>query len=279
MNYLVDAYSGGTDAELCEPGCLGSSEYVSRNTAKCVTTAKVQHVHSLGKWVSLNFEDAATNAKGGASQGAADGEFFVSVASGQLRAPRGVAGYASVDFEATTAQITDDVCPYFSTWTPKLHAAGFLSGAYGDYDVGVALLKARLIDLFWQTVAWSDGKRVVNAVLLQDTFTNGYDKDELLQSFIGAWTPSGPQKRPTPTPAPTPEDDVSAADVTTALNSPEGQAAIQKAVNAAPITFIGPDGKVLLDAHGKPVESYLGHVLGNVDQTNAQILAKLDAPA
>lgn len=204
-SYLIDTYGMPSDSELHMSGCVGASRYVSHSSGKNVTVAQVKHIHGLGKLVQLNFEDTATNAKGGKNQGSQDAAFVL----GELKAlgaPKGVAVYFSVDFEVHTGQtLMSTVLDYFRPIQAALHAAGYKAGAYGDADVITALLAAKLIDFGWQTVAWSYGKRNPDAVLLQDVFTNAYDKDEILHPYIGAWTPTGAQQPPTSTPSTTEE--------------------------------------------------------------------------
>lgn len=75
-----------------------------------------------------------------------------------------------------------------------MHAAGYLTGAYGCYDLIHALLDGGVVDLGWQCAAWSYGKLDPRAVLYQDQYKGSYDVDEIMAPFYGAWTPTGPQE-------------------------------------------------------------------------------------
>lgn len=195
MAALIDTYSMPPDWLLQKYD--GASRYISHDSGKCITAGQAQHIHALGKVVSLNFEDSATNAQGGSGQGQNDAHFAVAVAR-QIGAPAGVAIYASVDYEIHGGPALTTATNYFRGWTPILHSAGYLSGAYGDADLISGLLRAGVIDLGWVTVAWSYGARVRDprACLLQDQFTPGYDVDEETAAFYGGWTSHGPQETP-----------------------------------------------------------------------------------
>lgn len=200
MTYLIDTYGMPSDSELRMAGCVGASRYIAHDSGKHVTSAQVRHIHALGKTVSLNFEDSAGNAKGGTRQGRTDATFTVDTAR-SLGAPHGVGLFFSVDYEAHTGQSAMGVIlNYFRGVAPIARKAGYLVGAYGDKDVIAALLNAKLIDLGWQTAAWSYGARDARAVLFQDRFTQGYDVNEIEHPFYGGWTPHGAQTNPTEDP-------------------------------------------------------------------------------
>lgn len=185
---LIDTYGMPSDHAL--KGRDGACRYVSHDLAKTVTRGEVQHIHALGKNVVLNFEDSATGAKGGRPAGVADAEFSVRDLR-TLGAPAGVAVYASVDYEVHSGLALANALDYAQGWTDTLHAAGYLAGLYGDYDLIVRALS--IVDFGWQTAAWSFHKRDTKAVLYQDEFTQSFDVDELQSTYYGAWTPEGAQ--------------------------------------------------------------------------------------
>lgn len=206
-SFLIDTYGMPSDAELKMAGCVGACRYVSHQSGKNVEAWQIAHIHSLGKMVVLNFEDSATNARGGARQGSLDAAFVLGELA-TVKAPHGIAVPFSVDYEVHTGQAAMSVVlDYFHPIATRMRGEGFLSAAYADYDVLVALFQAGLIDVGWQTVAWSYGKRDPKAALLQDTFTQAYDKDEILAPFYGAWTPTGAQTK-TPAAAVDPLEEV-----------------------------------------------------------------------
>jgi hypothetical protein len=233
----------------------GACRYISHDSGKCITASQVADIHGAGKSVVLNFEDSATNAQGGATAGRADAGFAVSVAR-SLHAPAGVAIYASVDYEVHSGAPLTVAEDYFAGWTPVVRAAGFLSGAYGDADLITALLQGGLIDLGWQTVAWSYGARVRDsrAALLQDQFTPGYDVDEITAAFYGGWMPSGAQTKPggTSSPTPTPillEDEVA---YIVQVNPTE----LAKAKVTGPLIVITDGLRIMHVVHTEDVEAF-----------------------
>lgn len=198
MASLIDTYAMPPVALLKRYD--GACRYISHNTAKTLKLSQVKTIHGLKKVIVPNFEDLNSNAKGGAEQGRKDATFVVSELLA-LRCPKGVACYFSVDFQVLISAETDEVVAYFRAIEPIMRAAGYLIGAYGDYDVIKKLLSLHIIDFAWQTAAWSDGERYRGAVLYQDVFTRAYDVDELQATYYGGWTYKGAQTPPKPSPA------------------------------------------------------------------------------
>jgi hypothetical protein len=226
MAALIDTYSMPPMSLLAQ--YAGACRYISHDSSKCITSGQVHAIHGAGKTVVLNFEDAATNAQGGTQQGAADARFAVTVAR-TLAAPAGCCIYYSVDFEATSSQMPT-VQAYFRAIRGVHAGTGYLVGAYGDATVITALLQAGVIDLGWQTVAWSYGARVRDprAALLQDQFNGSYDVDEITNPYYGGWTPHGPQTNPRQTaeePDMTPAQAQQLADALTAARQAQATAA------------------------------------------------------
>lgn len=193
MSALIDTY-GEPSASLLS-GYSGCCRYISHQAGKSIDAGQVRRIHAQGKTIVLNFEDNQSNPKGGEGQGHTDATFAAGVARA-LGAPQGVAIYFSVDFEVHGGSLLTTVGDYFRGVLPVMRAAGYLVGAYGDKDLITALLNAKLIDLAWQTVAWSYGAVESRDRLLQDVFTQGYDRDEIKNPFYGGWTPTGAQPNP-----------------------------------------------------------------------------------
>jgi hypothetical protein len=163
----------------------------------------VSQLHGAGKTIVTNFEDGSNDAMSGASGGQANAVFYLN-AMADLRAPRGICGYASADQELHPGSGDWDVAvSYFRDgWSPLLRGAGFLAGAYGDNDFISYLLSINAIDLGWVTAAWSYGIRTRDsrAALFQSSFGASYDTDDITAEFYGGWMPYGAQQHPGPPP-------------------------------------------------------------------------------
>lgn len=208
MSVILDTYSMPTRAEMSLPGVVGASRYISHDSGKCVTRGQVLTLFSWNRVVDLNFEDSATNARLGAEQGALDATFAVAIARA-LGTPRGVCIYYSADFAYSPTTWAAELA-YFATAARITRAAGYVMGAYGDYTTIGRLLNARVIDLGWQTTAWSNGRRDARGVLYQNTYTQGYDVDVIEANYWGAWTRTGAQLKPNinkPKPPPAVQED------------------------------------------------------------------------
>lgn len=194
MSVILDTYGFPSKAEMSLPGVVGASRYISHDSGKCITRSQVLTLFSWNRVVDLNFEDSATNAQLGASQGALDATFAVAIARA-LGAPREVCIYYSADFAYSPTTWAAELA-YFATAARITRAAGYVMGAYGDYTTIGRLLNARVIDLGWQTTAWSNGRRDARGVLYQNTYTQGYDVDVIEANYWGAWTRTGAQLKP-----------------------------------------------------------------------------------
>lgn len=212
MPVILDTFSMPSKALMSMPGVVGASRYISHSSGKNVTRAQVLTLFSWGKVVDLNFEDSATNAKLGAAQGTRDAIFAVATARA-LKTPAGVGLYFSADFAYSPTTWNAELA-YFEAAARVVQAAGYVMGAYGDYATISRLLNAGVIDLAWQTTAWSNGQRDPRGVLYQNAFTAGYDVNVVEANYWGAWTRTGAQVRPLinkpkPVPAaPVQEDDM-----------------------------------------------------------------------
>ncbi|TDF97097.1 DUF1906 domain-containing protein [Paenibacillus piri] len=109
------------------------------------------------------FETTADRALGGRTAGLADGATALKTAV-QLGQPTGSAIYFAVDFNATPGQMPT-VIEYIraaSEATPN-----YLTGVYGSYAVIEAVSAAGACSRFWQTYAWSGGRKSSAANLYQ----------------------------------------------------------------------------------------------------------------
>lgn len=187
------------------------SMYLSHDVSKNVTAAKVKAYHAAGIGVLLNWEAQSGAPLNGASQGQAD----ASEAVRQAQALVAAVGYKpgaklsiifSCDRDTTSANYPA-IDAYYNATRKVTHAAGYLNGVYGEYDLIIHLHSKGLTDVEWQTYAWSGGRLSPEADFYQ--YLNGqhmarasvdFDKVEHAAQ-LGAWWPPGhPVNKPTPAP-------------------------------------------------------------------------------
>lgn len=133
------------------------------------------------------FETGAGRPAGGAAAGEADGSLAFLEAK-EIRQPIGSAIYAAVDYDAQ-AKHFDAIEAYLRAFAKEI--PGYKLGVYGSYDVVEEMADRKAAAYFWQTYAWSGGKRSSRATLYQ--YQNGaslagasIDLDEATGD-IGAW--------------------------------------------------------------------------------------------
>lgn len=179
---------------------------------KCVTPDELAAHAAARRSVGFVFEADAGSSLGGAAQGDYDGAIAVREMQ-TLGVPAGVAVYAAVDRDITTAQLPV-VAGYLDAFHRHTTTEGYRRGIYGEYDVVVTMLRDGHADLAWQTVAWSQKRsaRGVHGVVL---FQNGHqvvvdgapcDVNDVWAPDWGQWTfaPSQPTSTPAHRPLPKP---------------------------------------------------------------------------
>lgn len=194
MTLFADSYAMPDLAVLRADGYGGVVRYATHGP-NCITVAEAQTERAAGFEVLLVFEDLATNALGGYTQGETDARFANSVAD-SIGYPAGCPIFYAVDFDAQSGQLAV-IEDYFAG---VLSVRARPSGPYGSVTVVNAVMQAGLGTYAWQTLAWSGGQVTNRAVLYQSTPGTAWDTDEQL-GFIPAWgaaptTPPSPPKGP-----------------------------------------------------------------------------------
>ncbi|MZQ81783.1 DUF1906 domain-containing protein [Paenibacillus sp. 5J-6] len=165
-----------TAAAFVKDGYSFVARYLVPSGYKALTKSEAQRISQAGLEIVSVFETTASRALGGRNAGLADGATAVQVAH-QLGQPAGSCIYFAVDFDATSAQMAT-VVAYIraaSEATPE-----YTTGVYGSYAVMEAVKKAGACSRFWQTYAWSGGKKstFINIYqYLNDVSENGIQID------------------------------------------------------------------------------------------------------
>lgn len=130
---------------------------------KRLTKAEVEAIKAAGMQVASVFETSAARPAGGAAAGAVDGQeaYNEAVLIGQ---PLGSAIYFAVDYDAQPADY-DKIEKYLRAAAGKI--TGYAVGVYGSYAVIEEMAKRKACTHFWQTYAWSKGKKSSHANIYQ----------------------------------------------------------------------------------------------------------------
>lgn len=115
------------------------------------------------------FETTASRALSGTLGGKADGASALSCAR-NVKQPSGTAIYFAVDFDVTKPEQLDDIEEYLKACKAALGTA-YNVGVYGELTVIDEMHKRGAAKHFWQTYAWSNGKKSDKANVYQ--FKNG----------------------------------------------------------------------------------------------------------
>ncbi|MDU0201566.1 MULTISPECIES: DUF1906 domain-containing protein [Paenibacillus] len=185
-----------TAAAFVKDGYSFVARYLVPSGYKALTKSEAEQISQAGLDIVSVFETTANRALGGRNAGLADGATAVQVAH-QLGQPAGSCIYFAVDFDATSAQMAT-VIAYIqaaSEATPE-----YTTGVYGSYAVMEAVKQAGACSRFWQTYAWSGGKKstFINIYqYLNDVSENGIqiDHDESYGSE-GWWNTLTPVNYP-----------------------------------------------------------------------------------
>lgn len=172
-----------TPAQVRSVGASAVIGYVSPEPAKNLTDP--QQYLDAGIDVALVWEDSATNALGGSSQGQSDAMRALAQAKA-LGYPDACTLYFAVDFDVTPAQEPTVQAYIRAAESVVGHAR---TGVYGGFYPLQSLHGVGLASWYWQTLAWSGGQRFAPACLYQNgqqVFNGGADVNEVLAPF-GAW--------------------------------------------------------------------------------------------
>jgi hypothetical protein len=152
-----------TAAAIAAAGYSFAARYLVPTGYKRLTRAEAEAITAAGMQIVSVYETTADRAAGGATNGAIDG----SNAAGTARAigqPAGSAIYFAVDFDAQPKDY-DAIEAYFRAAARQI--IGYEIGVYGSYAVIEEMARRGAAKHFWQTYAWSRGKKSLRANLYQ----------------------------------------------------------------------------------------------------------------
>ncbi|MEK0312491.1 DUF1906 domain-containing protein [Cohnella sp. 56] len=159
---------------------------------KRMTSDEAKLITAAGMQIVSVFETTANRAASGADAGRNDGAaaYAEALAVGQ---PKGTAIYFAVDYDAQQRDY-DNIEAYLKAAAKQ--TTGYKTGVYGSYAVVEEMAKRGACTHFWQTYAWSKGKRSSRANILQykiDTKVSGIALD-LNESYgnEGWWNANPP---------------------------------------------------------------------------------------
>lgn len=189
MSVGVDfATSSENVAALKAAGVAFVCRYLSGGgDAKDITAAERDRLLGAGIGIVLVWE---TDGRTGPLVGNGAGDANAAVAEAErLGVPSGTCLYFAVDFDMQPSQLSI-VRTYFARATSRCHVAGYRCGVYGGFAVVEGV--ADLVDLGWQTYAWSGGRWSSHAHLQQ--YANGavlagigVDYDRNTAADFGQW--------------------------------------------------------------------------------------------
>ncbi|MEI7027220.1 DUF1906 domain-containing protein [Paenibacillus sp. y28] len=176
-----------TAAAFAADGFEFVARYLVPSGWKRLTVDEAELITAAGLQIVSVYETTADRALGGREAGLADGAAAIQVAK-LIGQPEGSCIYFAVDFDATAVQM-QAVIAYIEG--AKEAADGYITGAYGSYSVVEALHASGACSRFWQTYAWSSGKKSAAANIYQyenDITMNGIGVD-LNESYgnEGGW--------------------------------------------------------------------------------------------
>ncbi|WP_036644865.1 DUF1906 domain-containing protein [Paenibacillus sp. oral taxon 786] len=130
---------------------------------KRLTKAEVECIKAAGMQIGSVFETTASRPAGGAAAGEVDGQeaYNEAVLIGQ---PPGSAIYFAVDYDAQPKDF-NAIEQYLRAAAKKVK--GYAVGVYGSYAVIEEMARRGAAQHFWQTYAWSRGKRSQHANIWQ----------------------------------------------------------------------------------------------------------------
>lgn len=123
-------------------------------TKKRLFPSEVAKLRQNGLLIGLNWEFEVGDQWDGAPGGRDDAIEAVSQAK-SLGAPEGTAIYFSTDFQASSAHYAT-IDAYFAAARLIVHSNGYRIGQYAQYSVIKRSLDLNLVDVGWQTYAWSN---------------------------------------------------------------------------------------------------------------------------
>lgn len=134
---------------------------------KRLSRKEAEGISAAGMSIVSVFETTANRPAGGASSGRADGQAALKEAKA-IGQPEGTAIYFAVDYDAQPKDY-DDIEAYLLEAAKEL--GPYRAGVYGSYAVIEEMFNRGAAQHYWQTYAWSRGKKSVHANIWQ--YKNG----------------------------------------------------------------------------------------------------------
>ncbi|MCD9020517.1 DUF1906 domain-containing protein [Cohnella silvisoli] len=122
---------------------------------KRLTLSEAEAITTAGMQVISVYETAANRASGGASAGQQDGAAALKEAQ-LIAQPKGSTIYFAVDYDAQPRDY-DAIERYLKAAAQQI--PDYETGVYGSYAVVEEMAKRKACSCFWQTYAWSRGKK------------------------------------------------------------------------------------------------------------------------
>jgi hypothetical protein len=142
---------------------------VPESYSKALLPAEVKILSDAGLDILSVYETTANRALGGHDAGIADGKAALTCAV-NVKQPKGSAIYFAVDFDVTSAAHLEAIEAYLKGAASVL-SSYYNVGVYGEYAVIEEMEKRGAAKHFWQTYAWSGGKKSSHANVYQ--YRNG----------------------------------------------------------------------------------------------------------
>jgi Domain of unknown function (DUF1906) len=159
MAQVLDYSAGFPGAQtIRNAGYVGAVRYIGfPDRRKCTTAGELTDFTEHGIGMALVFEDNTTDWRGGYTQGAASGRRARDHANA-IGFPSTRPIYMAVDQEVVSAGEFDTMVDYLHGASTSLGGHEF-TGVYGEADVIDRARSAGAATWFWQTAAWSRGRR------------------------------------------------------------------------------------------------------------------------
>lgn len=169
---------------------------------KRLTPEETKSASDAGLNILSVYETSAGYMRGGSAQAKIDAP-IVKKEMQTVGQPAGSAIYFTADFDVTTSQELDAIERYLRQMTAEL--PDYAIGVYGEYVVIETMADRKACKHFWQTYAWSGGKRSQYANLYQ--YKNGDSvagiQVDLNESFGNeGWWSLRPKQEQKPLPTP-----------------------------------------------------------------------------
>ncbi|UOO36768.1 DUF1906 domain-containing protein [Oscillospiraceae bacterium CM] len=206
---------------------------------KHLSYGEAERLTAAGLSIVSVFETSAKRARGGGKNGSADGLLALEAARA-VKMPEDNAIIFAVDFQATAK---DMVAIEAYLRAAKEAIAPYKVGVYGSFDVIEEMAQRAVCDCFWQTYAWSGGKKSARADIYQ--YQNGQTAAGISVDFNEAYNEKGLWRLPfaqdenLPTTVGAARKALTEISKTGAAHSPWADAAVEKLTKAGIISGDG----------------------------------------